>query len=105
MRRLAAMALAGLLSGASHADTFKASGWTVSADARGNVKVSGNVRGPRCALLRLDIFTAAANGYHGHVVTMVENVSASRKFFDGADAVHGGSGRPKVISVYARCAG
>lgn len=104
--RLPVLAILGaMLAGTSHADTFKASGWTVSADARGNVKVSGHVRGPRCKLLRLDIFTAAANGYHGHVVAMVQNVSGSRKFFNGADAVHGGSGRPQVVSVYARCSG
>ena len=88
--------------------TFDASGWKVSASARQRgegVAVSGSVSGPRCALLRLDIFTHDAKGRRGHVIAQVKNVGASRRMFRGTDKVYGGSSRVQVSSVYATCQG
>jgi hypothetical protein len=92
----------------TNAATFDASGWTVSANARqrgDGVSVSGNVKGPRCGLLRLDIFTHDEKGRRGHVIAQIKGVGGSPRIFSGADKVYGGGTRVEVSSVYATCQG
>ena len=109
MRALNRASLAVLLVlsvGAARAEKIDAGPWKVSAQAvdRGRVvKVSGSVSGPACKSLRLDIFTHDDKGSRGHVIATVNNVGASRKFFDGSDATWGGGSRPQISSAYARC--
>lgn len=87
---------------------FDASGWKVSASARqrgDGISVSGSVSGPRCGLLRLDIFTHDEDGRRGHVIAQIKNVGASRRLFSGTDTVYRSGTRVKVSSVYATCQG
>ena len=81
------------------AEKFKANGWTVNVDTGNGGKISGDVRGPSCKTLHLDLYTTR----WGHAVVQVENVSQSRKFFSGVAAVYGRGPSPQVSSVSATC--
>lgn len=78
---------------------IKAGGYTVNIDAGNGGKLSGNVSGPHCKNLQLDIWTTR----WGHAVIQVKNVGQSRKFFSGAAGVYGRGPAPEVANISARC--
>ena len=88
---------------AAQAQKIMAGQWLVNAELRGGVQISGSVSGPRCKLLRLDIFTTDDGGHTGHVVAMVRDVGQNRKFFSAADRVWGANRNPQMISAYPSC--
>lgn len=90
----------------SPAETFDAGPWTVAANARGGngqVRVSGSVKGPRCALLRLDFFTHDSDGHRGHVIAQAENIGSMGRHFRATGHAYGKGRRTQVSSVYATC--
>lgn len=101
--------LAAALAGAptfTFAQTFDAGGWTVSASARGSsgkVSVRGSVKGPRCKLLRLDIFTHDREGHRGHVIAQAKDIGTLPRHFSASGHASGRGGRTEVSSVYAQC--
>lgn len=78
---------------------FKANGYTVNIDAGRSGKLGGDVSGPSCAVLHLDVWTTR----WGHALIEVKSVSRSRKFFRGGAAVYGRGPPPAVSNVTATC--
>lgn len=81
------------------AQKLRAGPYRVDIDAGGSGKLSGNVTGPFCKLLQLDVYTTR----WGHAVIHVKNVGQNRKFFSGGAGVYGRGPAPEVSRVSATC--
>ena len=99
LRIVAVITLASALVTPALAAKFTAGGYTVNIDAGGGGQLSGNVSGPFCKVLHLDIWTTR----WGHALIEVKSVGQSRKLFSGSAAVYGRGPPPTVARISARC--